>query len=74
LKYILRSFQGARILDFSHSGGRGEIYGYLSSEQVSYIEKLNPSFKERHGESAGPGELLSQDTFYVGTLKGVGRV
>jgi len=46
----------------------------LSSEQVAYIEKLNPSFKERHVESAAPGELLCQDTFFVGTLKGVGRV
>jgi len=32
------------------------------------------SFKERHVESAAPGELLCQDTFFVGTLKGVGRV
>ena len=31
-------------------------------------------FKERHVESLYPGYLLSQDTFYVGTLKGVGRV
>jgi transposase InsO family protein len=46
----------------------------LSADQVAYIEKLNPSFRERHVESAGPGELLSQDTFFVGTLKGVGRV
>lgn len=46
----------------------------LSGEQVAYIEKLNPSFKERHVESSGPGQLLSQDTFFVGTLKGVGRV
>lgn len=46
----------------------------LSSEQVAYIEKINPSFKERHVESSGPGMLLSQDTFFVGTLKGVGRV
>lgn len=27
----------------------------LTAEQVAYIEKLNPSFKERHVESAGPG-------------------
>jgi transposase InsO family protein len=46
----------------------------LSAEQVAYIERLNPSFRERHVESSGPGELLSQDTFFVGTLKGVGRV
>lgn len=46
----------------------------LTAEQVAYIEKLNPSFKERHVESAAPGQLLSQDTFFVGTLKAVGRV
>jgi transposase InsO family protein len=46
----------------------------LTAEQVRAIEKANPCFKERHVESSRPGELLSQDTFYVGTLKGVGRV
>ena len=46
----------------------------LSSEQIAYIEKLNPAFKERHVESSKPGELLSQDTLYVGQLKGVGKV
>lgn len=46
----------------------------LSPEQIALIEKANPCFKERHVESSKPGELLSQDTFYVGVLKGVGRV
>ena len=46
----------------------------LTAEQVAQIEKANPCFRERHVESARPGELLSQDTFYVGRLKGVGRV
>lgn len=46
----------------------------LTAQQVAQIEKANPAFKERHVESNHPGELLSQDTFYVGTLKGVGRV
>lgn len=46
----------------------------LTPQQVAQIEKANPVFKERHVESSRPGELLSQDTFYVGTLKGVGRV
>ncbi|GAB6176155.1 IS481 family transposase [Desulfobaculum senezii] len=46
----------------------------LSGEQVAFIEKQNPVFKERHVESSRPGELLCQDTFYVGRLKGVGRV
>jgi len=46
----------------------------LSAEQVQFIEKQNPAFRERHVESSGPGELLCQDTFHVGHIKGVGRV
>ena len=46
----------------------------LSPEQVAFLEKLNPCFRERHVESGRPGELLSADTFLVGTLKGIGRV
>jgi transposase InsO family protein len=46
----------------------------LTPEQVAQIEKANPCFRERHVESSRPGELLSQDTFYVGYLKGVGKV
>ena len=46
----------------------------LSREQIAFIEKHNPCFRERHVESSRPGELLCQDTFYVGRLKGVGRV
>ena len=46
----------------------------LTAEQVKAIEKANPCFKERHVESSRPGELLCQDTFYVGHLKGVGKV
>jgi transposase InsO family protein len=46
----------------------------LTPEQAAFLEKLNPCFRERHVESGRPGELLSQDTFMVGTLKGIGRV
>src|SRR5579863_655847 len=46
----------------------------LSAEQVIQIEKANPCYRERHVESSRPGELLSQDTFFVGTFKGVGKV
>lgn len=46
----------------------------LSSEQIRLLEKQNPSFKERKVESSHPGYLLCQDTFYVGNLKGVGRI
>ncbi len=46
----------------------------LSAEQIAFLEKQNPQFRERHVESSKPGELLNQDTFYVGRLKGVGKV
>ena len=46
----------------------------LTAEQARFLEKLNPCFKERHVESERPGQLLSADTFMVGTLKGIGRV
>jgi len=46
----------------------------LTPEQVRVLERLNPCFKERHVESKAPGELVSQDTFYVGHFKGIGRV
>lgn len=46
----------------------------LTPEQAAWIEKANPCFRERHVESSRPGELLCADTFFVGTLKGVGKV
>jgi transposase InsO family protein len=46
----------------------------LTEEQIRLLEKANPCFRERHVESPYPGYLLCQDTFMVGTLKGVGRV
>jgi len=46
----------------------------LTAEQAAFIEKLNPCFRERYIESSAPGELLSADTFFVGSLKGIGRI
>ncbi len=46
----------------------------LTEEQVRLLEKANPCFRERHVESPYPSYLLCQDTFLVGTLKGLGRV
>ncbi|TSE18150.1 hypothetical protein Talka_02338 [Tepidimonas alkaliphilus] len=46
----------------------------LSAEQIAFIERHNPCFRERHVESSRPGELLSQDTFFVGSFKSVGKV
>ncbi|HID28884.1 MAG TPA: IS481 family transposase [Desulfobacterales bacterium] len=46
----------------------------LTEEQIRLLEKANPCFRERKVESLYPGYLLSQDTFMVGTLKGIGRI
>jgi transposase InsO family protein len=47
----------------------------LTEAQVAALEKAKLD-KEAHGEfeSECPGYCVAQDTFYVGTLKGVGRV
>jgi transposase InsO family protein len=49
--------------------------GILTERQLVALEKAKAD-KEAHGEfeSEHPGYCLAQDTFYVGTLKGVGRV
>lgn len=45
----------------------------LSAEQAAFLEKLNPRFRDRHVDSARPGELLSANTFMAGSLKGIDR-
>jgi transposase InsO family protein len=47
----------------------------LTEEQLRALEKAKDE-KESHGEieSLHPGYLGAQDTYYVGTLKGVGRI
>jgi transposase InsO family protein len=49
--------------------------GVLTESQRVALEKAKAD-KEAHGEfeSEHPGYCVAQDTFYVGTLKGVGRV
>jgi transposase InsO family protein len=46
----------------------------LSEEQIRLLERFSPEFRERHIEVRFPGELVAVDTFFVGTLKGVGKV
>ena len=49
--------------------------GMLTESQLAALEKAKLD-KQAHGEfdSEHPGYCLAQDTFYVGTLKGVGRI
>ena len=46
----------------------------LSEAQIQLLERHSVDFRCRHVEASRPGELLNQDTFYWGTLKGVGKV
>jgi transposase-like protein len=46
----------------------------LSDEQVKLLERFSPEFRERHIEAPHTGALLAVDTFFVGVLKGVGKV
>ena len=46
----------------------------LSEDQVRLLEKFSPEFRERHIETHHTGDLVAVDTFFVGTLKGVGKV
>ena len=47
----------------------------LTEEQLAALEKMK-SQKEAHGEieTQHPGYLGAQDTYFVGTMKGVGRI
>jgi hypothetical protein len=49
--------------------------GILTESQLAAMEKAKTD-KEAHGEFEGehPGYCGAQDTFYVGNMKGVGRI
>jgi transposase InsO family protein len=46
----------------------------LSDDQIKLLERFSPEFRERHIQVSFPGELVAVDTFFVGTLKGIGRI
>jgi transposase InsO family protein len=46
----------------------------LTEEQIVLLERHSTDFRCRHVEASRPGELLNQDTFFWGSLKGVGKV
>ncbi len=41
----------------------------LTAEQVKYLERFNPEFRERHIKTRYPGDLVAVDTFFVGYHK-----
>jgi len=46
----------------------------LSQNQVEALERFSPEFRERHIESKYTGDLVAVNAFFVGHLKGVGKV
>jgi transposase InsO family protein len=46
----------------------------LSDDQIRALERFSPEFRDRHIETRHTGDLVAVDTFFVGTLKGVGKV
>lgn len=46
----------------------------LKDEQVRLLERFSPEFRERHIEAPFTGALVAVDSFFVGALKGVGKV
>jgi transposase InsO family protein len=46
----------------------------LSEQQIKLLERFSPEYRERHIEAPHTGALVAVDTFFVGVLKGVGKV
>lgn len=72
LRHNLESFKKRLFALEEKMGKEGKV---LTESQLKALEKKEQE-KETTGEieTAHPGYLVSQDTFYVGTIKGVGRV
>jgi transposase InsO family protein len=46
----------------------------LSDEQIRLLERFSPEFRDRHIEAPHTGSLVAVDAFFVGVLKGVGKI
>jgi transposase InsO family protein len=46
----------------------------LSAEQLRLVEKTNPYFRESFSNISRPGELLAQDTVFIGLSKDLGKI
>jgi transposase InsO family protein len=59
--------------ELSNVSGACKVMGY-SRQQTRLLERFSPEFRERHIEAPHTGSLVAVDTFFVGTLKGVGKL
>ena len=46
----------------------------LTDAQIRLLERFSPEFRERHIKTRWTGDLVAVDTFFVGTLKGIGKI
>ena len=53
---------------------REGVLGGLLTERTRKELRLARCLEERHIEASGPGEVVQIDAFYIGKLKGVGKV
>ncbi len=61
-----------RLLRFEQHVGKSRMK--LTDEQIRLLERFSPEFRERHIETRWTGDLVAVDTFFVGTLKGIGKI
>jgi transposase InsO family protein len=61
-----------RLLRLEKATGERKIE--LKEDQIRLLERFSPEFRERHIEAPHTGALVAVDTFFVGALKGVGKV
>ena len=61
-----------RLLRLEKATGERKIE--LKDDQIRLLERFSPEFRERHIEAPFTGALVAVDTFFVGALKGVGKV
>lgn len=46
----------------------------LTEQHITLLEKFDPEFRERHIQADFTGQLVAMDTFFVGNLKGIGKI
>lgn len=46
----------------------------LTESQIKLLERFSPEFRDRHIEAPFTGALVGVDTFFVGAMKGIGKI